>query len=195
MRLKNALVIVDVQRDFCPGGSLVVPKGDDVVPVLNTYIKLFNYLNLPIFYSRDLHPEYTKHFENWPKHCVKGTEGADFHPDLFVDPFAFHIFKGLEDDDAYSAFDGTWDIADMDLKDLLLHLGIDKLFVGGLATDYCVKATCLDGKKYGTNVCFLQDGSRGVNLKPGDVSAAVQEMFNSGVDIITYDDIFNRLSE
>jgi len=183
-RTRDALVIVDVQNDFCPGGSLAVPEGDRVVPVLNRYAARFAALNAPVFASRDWHPARTKHFKAyggiWPPHCVQGTLGAEFHKDLQLPPSAEIVSKGMDpDEDAYSCFqaktpDGT------DFATVLRHRGIRRLFVGGLATDYCVKATALDALGAGFEVVILEDGVRAVDLAPSDGAKALEEMGAAG---------------
>ena len=142
---KKALLVVDVQNDFCPGGALAVAEGDQVVAPLNQHIKEFLKRGEPVFKSRDWHPRQTKHFAEhggtWPVHCVQDTKGAEFHPDLVDDIHIRTISKGMGDEDSYSAFDGT------DLALQLQRLGVEEVWVGGLATDYCVKNTVLDALK------------------------------------------------
>ncbi|HKZ77807.1 MAG TPA: isochorismatase family protein, partial [Pyrinomonadaceae bacterium] len=150
---KRALIVVDVQNDFCPGGALPVAHGDEVVGPLNKLIEEFLSRGEPVFKSRDWHPPTTKHFTayggTWPVHCVQNTHGAQFHPDLLDDIHIRVVSKGLGDEDCYSAFDGT----DLDLQ--LRRLGVEELWIGGLATDYCVKNTVLDGLRHGYNVKAL----------------------------------------
>ncbi|SRR6266496_1549746 len=179
---KSALIIVDVQNDFCPGGALAVARGDEVVAPLNKLIKEFLERGAPVFKTRDWHPAQTKHFAEyggtWPVHCVQGTWGAEFHPTLIDDPRIQVISKGLGDEDSYSAFDGT------DLASQLRKLGVEKVLVGGLATDYCVKNTVLDALKEGFAVKALIDAMRPVDLKPGDGDQAIEEMRAAGVVIV-----------
>lgn len=184
MGKNSALLIVDVQNDFCPGGSLPVPDGDRVVPVLNRYMELFRKRGLPVFASRDWHPEKTSHFKafggQWPVHCVQGSEGARFHPELKLPPDAIVLSKGMDPrKDDYSAFQGV-DDRGKPFPDILREMGIEKLYVGGLATDYCVKASVLEGLKHGVAITFLEDASRGVDLQPGDSARAVAEMTAAG---------------
>ena len=147
---KRALIVVDVQNDFCPGGTLAVAEGDQVVSSLNKLIEEFLERGEPVFKTRDWHPEQTKHFQayggTWPVHCVQNTKGAEFHPNLLDDKHIRIISKGLGDTDCYSAFDET------DLELQLHRLGVTKVWVGGLATDYCVKSTVLDALKKGFRV-------------------------------------------
>jgi len=139
---KCCLLIVDVQNDFCPGGALPVPDGDEVVPTINRILPEFEL----IIATRDMHPKKTIHFEKWPPHCVAGTAGAEFHPDLDVSKITFFAEKGTSDaDDGYSCFEAT----NIDLAAILREQQITKLFICGLATDYCVNATALDAVKYG----------------------------------------------
>ncbi len=178
----RALVVVDVQNDFCPGGALPVPDGDEVIPPLNRLIEDFLGKGEPVFKSRDWHPAKTRHFAayggTWPIHCIQGTKGAQFHPDLIDDIHIRIISKGLGDEDSYSAFDGT------DLALQLERLNVKEVWVGGLATDYCVKNTVLDALKYGLRVKVLQDAVRAVDLEPGDGVRAIEEMRKAGAEIV-----------
>jgi nicotinamidase/pyrazinamidase len=179
---KRALIVVDVQNDFCPGGTLAVAHGDEVVPPLNRLITEFLERGEPVFKSRDWHPATTKHFADfggtWPVHCVQDTKGAEFHPDLIDDIHIRTISKGLGDEDCYSAFDGT------DLALQLRRLGVNELWIGGLATDYCVKNTVLDGLKEGFAVNVLEDAMRPVDLQPGDGERALEEMRTAGAELV-----------
>ena len=186
MREKAALVIVDVQNDFCPGGSLAVAEGDKVVAVLNRHIEKFHRAGLPIFATRDWHPANTRHFNTgggqWPPHCVQDTEGGRFHPALALPKSAVIVSKGVSADaDSYSGFEAT-DAAGAGLAERLRGLGVERIFVGGLATDYCVKFTVLDGLKEGFKVTLLEDAVRGVNLRPDDSERAIEEMVRAGAD-------------
>lgn len=197
MKKDSALIIVDVQNDFCPGGSLPVPDGDRVVPVLNRYIDLFIARNLPIFASRDWHPEKTSHFKDyggiWPVHCVQQSSGAAFHPDLRLPPETVVLSKGMDPmKDDYSAFQAV-DSTGRPLPAVLKEMGISRIYVGGLATDYCVKATVLEGLKAGLTVTFLKDGSRGVDLQPGDSERAEDEMQKSGASVVDYAEVEQKL--
>lgn len=186
MQRKDALVVVDVQNDFCPGGALPVAEGDKVVPVLNRYIEDFKAANLPVLATRDWHPQKTSHFKSyggvWPSHCVQGTKGAVFHPELKLPPDAVIVSKGMgSDEDSYSGFQGR-DETGVGLSDLLRRMGVERIFVGGLATDYCVKHTVLDGLKEGFKVVLLEDAIRGVDLQPGDSERAIAEMVRAGAE-------------
>jgi nicotinamidase/pyrazinamidase len=181
---RDALVVVDVQNDFCPGGALAVPDGDRVVPVLNDYAQRFAERGAPVFASRDWHPARTSHFAayggTWPPHCVQETSGAALHADLRLPVGATLVSKGTgPDEDAYScwqarAADGT------DFPALLARRGIRRLFVGGLATDYCVKATALDARRAGLEVVVLEDAVRAVDVTAGDGDRALAEMAAAG---------------
>jgi nicotinamidase/pyrazinamidase len=179
---KRALIVVDVQNDFCPGGALAVVQGDEVVAPLNKLIHEFLERGEPVFKSRDWHPEKTKHFAafggTWPVHCVQNTKGAEFHPELIDDIHIRIVSKGMGDEDSYSAFDGT------DLALQLRRLGVEEVWVGGLATDYCVKNTVLDALKEGFQVKALEDAMRAVDVNPGDGQRAIEEMRESGAEIV-----------
>lgn len=182
---KQALIVVDVQNDFCPGGALAVSEGDEVVAPLNELIDEFLERGDPVYKSRDWHPPKTKHFQayggTWPIHCVQNTKGAEFHPQLRDDPRIRVISKGLGDTDCYSAFDET------DLASQLHEQGVEELVVGGLATDYCVKATVLAGLNEGFKVKALKNAMRAVEVKPGDGERAIQEMKAAGAQIVNGD--------
>jgi nicotinamidase/pyrazinamidase len=181
---KQALIVVDVQNDFCPGGALAVEKGDEVVEPLNQLIDEFLKRGAPVYKSRDWHPVTTKHFAKyggtWPVHCVQNTHGAEFHPALRDDPRIVVISKGLGDTDCYSAFDET------DLAAQLQQQGIEEVLVGGLATDYCVKNTVLDALKHGYKVKAVKNAMRAVNLQPDDGERALEEMRSAGADIVDH---------
>ncbi|HKZ00946.1 MAG TPA: bifunctional nicotinamidase/pyrazinamidase [Pyrinomonadaceae bacterium] len=183
---KRALIVVDVQNDFCPGGALPVAHGDEVVATLNQLIEQFLERGEPVFESRDWHPLKTKHFAahggTWPVHCVQNTRGAEFHPGLLDDMHIRVVSKGLGNEDSYSAFDGT----DLDLQ--LRRLGIEELWIGGLATDYCVKNTVLEGLRYGYTVKAIANAMRAVELEPGDSERALEEMRQAGAEIMSSDE-------
>ena len=176
----DGLLLVDPQNDFCPGGSLPVAEGDAVIPVLNEWATAAQRAGVPIFVSRDWHPPRTTHFKDyggvWPAHCVMGTPGADFHPDLRLPAGVVIISKGMgETEDAYSAFQAR-DTSETPLAALLQERQVKHLFVGGLATDYCVKSSALDGLEHGLGVTLISDGIRAVNLQPTDGAQALAEM-------------------
>jgi nicotinamidase-related amidase len=178
----RALIVVDVQNDFCPGGALAVSNGDEVVAPLNELIDEFLAKDEPVYKSRDWHSLTTKHFSQyggtWPVHCVQNTRGAEFHPQLKDDPRIRVVSKGLGDTDCYSAFDET------DLEQQLRQQGIEVLWIGGLATDYCVKNTVLDARKRGFKVRALSGAMRAVNLQPEDGAKAIEEMRDAGAEIV-----------
>ncbi|MGH7311886.1 MAG: nicotinamidase [Candidatus Rokuibacteriota bacterium] len=190
---RDALVIVDVQNDFCPGGALAVPEGDRVVPVLNRYAERFARQGVPIFASRDWHPVLTRHFKAyggaWPPHCVQGTPGAEFHPGLTLPPGTEIVSKGMDpDEDAYSCFQA--ETADgMPFAAALGEHGTGRLFVGGLATDYCVKATVLDALKEGFEVVLLEDAAAAVDVAPGDGARALGAMKEAGARLTRLEDV------
>ncbi len=183
----SALLIVDVQNDFCPGGKLPVSNGDEVVPVINKVTKYARRFArcLTIYASLDYHPRKTSHFDKWPRHCVKGTKGAELHPDLDVSGAIFVLKGTAKDKDDYSDFDGHTMPNSMTLEYSLRNKGIKRLFVGGLATDYCVKFTVLDALKLGFEVYVLEDAIRAVNVKPGDGERAIEEMRKAGAIVTT----------
>ena len=193
MKVKKALLIVDVQNDFCPGGSLAVPQGDKIIPKLNRYIKIFYKNKLPIFASRDWHPVRTKHFKDfggiWPAHCIQNTIGASFHPKLKLPKNTIILSKGMDPkDDSYSAFQAE-DLRGMKLANLLKLFGIKELYVAGLATDYCVKSSVIDATKFGLKVKLLIDATKGANLKKDDPEKAVKEMLKKGAKKITLENL------
>jgi nicotinamidase/pyrazinamidase len=184
MQAKDALIVVDVQNDFCPGGLLGVARGDEVVPIMNRYIEKFAAAGLPIIATRDWHPAKTTHFKEyggvWPAHCVQGTDGAAFHPGLRKSNEVIVVSKGMgADEDGYSAFQSK-DDSGASLEAILRGLGVERIFVGGLATDYCVKQTALDGIQKGFRVVVLCDAIRGVDLKPDDSLKALGEIRAAG---------------
>jgi nicotinamidase/pyrazinamidase len=188
MQGSDALILIDVQNDFCPGGALPVAQGDQVVPALNRYIEKFTQEKLPIFLTRDWHPEKTKHFKAygglWPPHCIQGTKGAEFRADLVLPKDAVIVSAGMApDEEGYSGFEGK-DEKGVSLADLLHRAAVKRIFVGGLATDYCVKHTVLDGLKHGFAVTLLRDAVRGVELAPGDSVRAVEEMVDAGANVL-----------
>ena len=196
--MSAALCIVDVQNDFCPGGALVVPRGDEVVSVLNRYIERFVAARCSIIATRDWHPPHSRHFKDsggpWPVHCVRQTPGAQFHPDLQLPEKTIIISKGTgPEEDGYSGFDGK-DSHGKSLSERLSAMKIDTLYIGGLATDYCVKATCLDALAKGFKVFFLNDAIRGVNLNPDDSARARHEIAAQGGQPVSFDEFSKTFS-
>ena len=187
----SALLIIDVQRDFCSGGALEVPNGTQVAPVLNRVVEELSPDRGLIYASRDWHPPVTTHFQKyggtWPIHCVAGTEGARFHPDLRLPPDAIIVTKGeAPSSHGYSAFEGHTPTAETLLEDLRRH-AITHLYVGGLATDYCVRHSVLDALKAGLRVTILTDAIAGVDVQSGDSARAIQEMTEAGAELTTSD--------
>jgi len=183
----SVLVVVDVQNDFCPRGAVPVPQGDKVVPMLNEYVKKFRNAGAAIIFTRDWHPHDHSSFKSqggpWPPHCVQGSKGAEFHEALVLPPGAEVVSKANKRDEAYSFFQGT------DLAREFHQRSLTKMFVGGLATDYCVKETVLDGLKNGFEVYHLDDASRGVNVQPNDAALALAEMVKRGAKRVTLNDL------
>lgn len=184
MNTKAALLIIDLQNDFCPGGALPVPHGNLVVEPLNRLAARCAAAGIPVLASRDWHPAETSHFSVfggvWPVHCIQGSPGAAFHPDLRLPERTRIISKGCTADaDAYSAFEGA-DADGTPFREVLEALGVGQLYVGGLATDYCVRSTVLDALKAGCEVFVLTDAIAGVDVTPGDSQRALEEMKNAG---------------
>ncbi|HET9981476.1 MAG TPA: nicotinamidase [Ktedonobacterales bacterium] len=184
--MADALIVVDVQNDFCPGGALAVPEGDAVIPVLNEYMSRASDAGILIFASRDWHPQVTRHFAAqggpWPPHCVQETRGAEFHPDLRLPPGTVVVSKGMSaEDQGYSALEAVLPDG-QPLADALRADGVTHVYVGGLATDYCVRATVLDALKEGFTTSVLVDASRPVEVQPGDGERALNEMLAAGAE-------------
>ena len=188
LRLKqgDALIVVDVQNDFLAGGSLEVPQGNEIIPVFNQYIEAFATNGLPVFATRDWHPSNHCSFKAqgglWPSHCVVDTEGAQFAPDLLLPGSAVVISSATETDkEAYSGFQGT------DLDERLRSVHIQRLFIGGLTTDYCVLSTVKDAIEQAYKVFLLQDAIKAVNVNPDDGKKAEEEMTRLGAVLIKYE--------
>jgi nicotinamidase/pyrazinamidase len=184
----DALLLVDVQNDFLPGGALAVPDADAVIPVLNRYVAAARASGVPIYVSRDWHPRDHCSFKAqggpWPPHCVAGTAGAEFTPALDLPPKAEVVSKGTaKEKDAYSAFEGTA------LAEGLHQKGVARLLIGGLATDYCVLNSVRDALKHGFEVLLLTDAMRAVNVKPHDGEHAEAEMVRLGARPVTFGDL------
>jgi nicotinamidase-related amidase len=180
----DALLIVDPQVDFCPGGALPVPHGDQIFPAVNRAAKL-----LPIVVaSRDWHPanhiSFVARGGPWPVHCQAGTPGAEFYPALDTTLVQEVFSKGTEPDvEAYSAFDGTG------LAEWLRSRSVSRLYVGGLATDYCVRASVLDARNEGFEVLVLEDAIGAVEVKAGDGERALAEMRRAGAEVVRSEDL------
>jgi nicotinamidase/pyrazinamidase len=181
----DALILVDVQNDFCPGGALPVTDGDRVVGPLNAAMRAAEWLTVA---TRDWHPPDHCSFKAcggpWPAHCVAGTPGAALHPAVDLGRIQVVVSKGTaRDREAYSGFQGTG------LAGLLRERGIRRVFVGGLATDYCVKATALDARGAGFQVVLVEDAVRGVEVTAGDCARALDEMRAAGVQMAETGDL------
>jgi nicotinamidase/pyrazinamidase len=180
----EALIIVDVQNDFCPGGALAVPRGDEVVPVINRLLER-HWLSVA---TKDWHPADHCSFESrggpWPPHCVQGTAGAELHPKLDATKIRLVITKGSHPDrDAYSGFQDT------ELAKILRGKGVNRVVVCGIATDYCVRATAHDALQEGFEVLVLEDAIRGVEVQPGDSQRALDELRQAGATVIISSDL------
>ena len=181
----SALILVDIQNDFCPNGALAVTEGDLIVPIVNRLISRF-----PLVIStQDWHPANHISFKAqggpWPPHCVQGTTGAELHPNLKTDTIALYFRKASSPDkDDYSEFAGK-DVQGRSLDEVLKGYGVKKIYVVGLATDYCVLETVLDGLKYGYEVYAVTDAMRAVNVNPDDGEKALYKMVSSGAHLVT----------
>ncbi len=180
----DALLLVDPQNDFCPGGALPIEKGDQVMPVLNRWIGAAVATDTPIFVSRDWHPKGHPSFEEqggeWPPHCLQDSEGAAFHPRLELPEDAVKVTKGVRfDQDQYSAFDQTG------LADELRRRDIKRVWIGGLAQDVCVAATSIAGREEGFEVRRIKDATRPVTPEGGRTS--LERMKKAGVKTVTTD--------
>ncbi len=201
----KALIVVDVQRDFCPGGSLAVPNGSEVVEVANELKDKFDL----VVYSRDWHPKdhcsfAANHNKDvgtvievgglsqimWPTHCVQESDGADFAEGLDIPEKAHIIDKGVDSGiDSYSAFFDNGGVRATGLGELLSEKGVTEVYILGLATDYCVKFTALDARKLGFTTYLVEDGCRGVELAAGDIAKAISDMEEAGVKILQSEEI------
>ena len=183
-RSHEALLVVDVQHDFCAGGTLAVPGADRAIESTNRWLDEASARGVPVYASRDWHPAVTRHFEayggTWPEHCVQGTRGARFHEDLHLPANTIVVSKGEDPDrHGYSAFEGRTPEG-ISLLDDLRARGIEHLYVAGLATDYCVKHSVLDALAAGLDVTIVDTAIAGVDLSPGDSERALAEMRQRG---------------
>lgn len=187
---KRALIVVDMQNDFCPGGALAVPHGDEVIEPINQLVAEYSAANDVVIYTKDHHPADHQSFKAnhpdgiWPDHCVQNTAGWEFHPDLTVQGPTF--LKAFETEaDSYSGFGGHIepDSAAQSLADYLRAQGVEEVTVVGLALDYCVKSTALDAHKLGFKTTVRLDGTRPVNVNPDDGDKAVAELKAEGVTV------------
>jgi nicotinamidase/pyrazinamidase len=195
----TALIIVDLQNDFCPGGTLAVTGGDEIVPIINRYIGFFRERGWRIIASRDWHPRQTRHFAKfggiWPEHCVQRTSGAVFRAGLLLPPHTLVFSKGMDPEmDDYSALqaineEGT------PMAQLLAREGIRHLYICGLATDYCVRESALEGLRLGFSITVLVDAVAGVDLRPGDSERALAELAASGAVLMAAEELFIKEAE
>jgi nicotinamidase/pyrazinamidase len=184
-----ALILVDIQNDFCPGGALAVKDGDTIVPTVNRLTPEFQL----VISTQDWHPANHISFKErggpWPPHCVQGTQGAELHPDLKTGEIAHYFRKASSPDkDDYSEFAGR-DDKERTLDEVLSAHGVRKLYVVGLATDYCVLETVLDGLKNGYEVYAVTDAMRAVNVNPSDGESALRKMAAGGAHLVTSDEV------
>ena len=183
----DVLIIADIQKDFLPGGALPIKDGDEIIPALNMYAKLFKKIGAKVVASRDWHPanhvSFTAQGGKWPPHCVQETEGAKFSPDLKLPEGTMIVSKATDPaKEAYSVFDGTG------LGEQLKTLGVKRVFIGGFATDYCVVNSVLNARNLGFGVVVFADATLGINVKPGDVDKAFKTMSQGGAIQVTLAD-------
>lgn len=203
----KALLIIDVQNDFCEGGSLAVADSLKIIPVVNNLIKKFEQEGDFVIATKDWHPACHKSFASvsktnvgelgtlnglpqvwWPDHCVENTKGSEFYPELL--PITNVVYKGNDPEvDSYSGFYDNNKVHETELNRILKEKNIDTLYILGLATDYCVKFTTLDALSLGYKVFLVADGCRGVNINPDDSEKAMEEMKNAGAVIINSSEI------
>ncbi|WP_321329282.1 bifunctional nicotinamidase/pyrazinamidase [uncultured Ilyobacter sp.] len=200
--MNKALLIVDVQNDFCEGGSLEVKNSLNIIPVINKLIDRFKKQSWPVIATKDWHPSNHRSFASvsggkvgelgelnglpqiwWPDHCVQGTKGAKLHPDLKSVDFVIHKGSNPEVDSYSGFFSASGEATTLD--DLLKKQKIDTLYIAGLAIDYCVKFTVLDALSLGYKVIVIKDGCQGVNLNPEDSQLAFSEMMEKGAIILS----------
>lgn len=195
MKANRALLVVDIQNDFCPGGALGVREGDQIIAIVNKYVDLFQSNQLPVFVSRDWHPQDTRHFKTsggpWPAHCIQNTRGAEFHPDFHVPETAIILSKGTNPAlDGYSVFEAH-DSNDKSFDELLKQMGVKELYIAGIATDYCVRMTSLDAFRYGLTVNVLFDAIKGVDK--ADSQQAIIEIVAKNGKLKKYSEVVNEL--
>ena len=201
----KALILIDIQNDFLPTGALPVPEGDQIIPTVNDLQPKFDLVTL----TQDWHPKEHKSFANqhdkqpgevimlngleqilWPAHCIQGESGAELVSGLNTELVDRTFQKGTDPEiDSYSGFFDNDRRKSTGMGDYLKEKGVTSVYLVGLATDYCVKYSALDAKELGFDTYVVIDGTRGVNLTPGDVEAAVEEMKNHGINIVHSVDI------
>ncbi len=196
-RRASAVLVVDVQNDFCPGGALGVRGGDAVIGPLNRVMEWAAKHGDAVYLTRDWHPANAPHFKDyggiWPVHCVQGSSGAGFHPRLHAPARATIVNKGdIAGNDGYSAFEGHTATGEALLHDLR-EKDVTHLYIGGLATDYCVRHSVLDARKAGFDVTVLTDAIAGVDLEPGDSTRALEEMRRAGAKFATSGEVVSEV--
>ncbi|MEW6211190.1 MAG: bifunctional nicotinamidase/pyrazinamidase [Acidobacteriota bacterium] len=180
----SALLLVDVQNDFCPGGALAVPEGDRVVPVINRLMPLFPVVLATADWHPSNHISFRERGGPWPPHCIQQTTGAELHPQIDQSQIDLLLRKATTPDrDAYSGFEAS-DESGRSLDEVLKQSGVSTIYVTGLATDYCVRATVLDGLKNGYEVLVVTDAVRAVEVAEGDGQRALEEMIEKGAQLI-----------
>lgn len=209
----RALILIDIQNDFLPGGALAVPSGDEVIPVANRLAKHKGRVFDLVLATQDFHPKNHGSFASnngaqvgtmgklggrdqvmWPDHCVQGTKGAEFASALDMEKVDRVFRKGMDPSiDSYSGFYDNGHVKSTGMGEYLKEQGIRDLVIMGLATDYCVKFSVLDALKLGFKVSFVADGSRAVNLKPTDEQVAIEEMKRAGAKIVSSKDLTNEI--
>ena len=192
IEIGDVLLITDIQKDFLPGGALPIDNGNEIIPVLNEYIRTFHAAKANVLVSRDWHPTNHISFNTqggpWPPHCIKETNGAKVSSDLKLPEHTLVISKATDPThESYSAFDGTI------LANELKRLSMKRLFIGGLAIDYCVVNTVLDARKLGIETVVLMDATLGINVNPGDVDSAIKTMVTNGAQQATVDDFLEAV--
>ncbi|MFL5819305.1 MAG: isochorismatase family protein [Solirubrobacteraceae bacterium] len=174
-----ALIIVDVQNDFCPGGALAVERGDEVVEVLNRMAADYDVVVATRDWHPDHHHSFAPHGGPWPVHCVQGSQGAELHPQLDRDRLQRVFDAGYaREAEGFDKFEDT------DLEPFLRDRGVDEVHVGGLALDYCVKHTALGARKRGFDTVVHLDATRAVNVDPGDDQRTIDELREAGVEVV-----------
>lgn len=184
----DALVVTDLQYDFLPGGRLAVARGDEIVPLLERAVRVAEAARIPVVATRDWHPPNHCSFQAqggpWPEHCVQGTRGAELTDALHLPSSTLVVSKATHQDrEAYSAFEGT------ELANLLSALGVRRILIGGLTTEYCVRSTVEDARKLGLDVVVLADAVRSIDLVPGDGERALADMLARGARAVHAGDL------
>ena len=203
---RRALIVVDVQNDFCPGGALQIKDGDSIIPLINRIMERFDL----VVATQDWHPQNQVSFASnnpgkniydqinisgiaqtlWPDHCIQGTKGAEFHDDLDLSKFSLILRKGMNPlVDSYSAFIENDRNTETGLAGYLKALKVREIFICGLATDYCVYYSAMDSLRYGFRCNVIIDATRGVDLPEGSIGAVVSEMRNKGISVISSDEL------